>query len=168
MRALSSKAQEALVRLVRAMVWIVLMIVIAGVVLFLWRRGVAHAGRVNQYYLFALGAWFLCGDDKARVAALTAAKIADPAQRVSMIAALEQMVSRLVEGSSMDKAHMLEQTRRFVADLNARDWTVTDLIRAKNELRTLDQEYANALERAEPNVFPRRWPALRPQAPDGN
>ena len=127
---------------------------------FIRKRGLQHADRINRYFLGAVAAWLVCGDQAARMAAAAATKVADPEQRGSMVEALERSADVLVEHSILDKREAAEHVRGFTAEVSAQDWAISDLIGVKRALAQADAEYARALDQADPDVFVRRWPRL--------
>jgi len=144
--------------------WIAVIAVgVTGLIWLGWRmtrhlRG--HSDRVNDYYTKALGVWVLRSDASARLAALTAAKVAAPMQRASMVAFLDVCRSVLVQqlGAADDEVRVLFMA--FAQDVQAKDWNLADVAEAKRQLAAQEQEYARSLDVADSGVFERRYPEL--------
>ena len=144
------------------MSWLLAGVLVAALLIYaLARQLTRHADGIHRYYLAALSACLVYDDENARLAALTAAKVAAGAQRQSMIAALERSVSVLVAEAGMQRDVLLERGRHFEAEIGDREWPLKEVTRAKVELTRTDPDYARGLERADPTVFVRRYPDMR-------
>ncbi|MDO8795458.1 MAG: hypothetical protein Q7J25_12640 [Vicinamibacterales bacterium] len=119
-------------------------------------RLVHGADRVNEYFLDASRVYIHNADPAARLAALTAGKVADTLQRSSMVRTL-RMIADGARNSDAQAAHKLDALADDVAE---HDWSVRDIIRAKRELRDANAAYARALDAFDSNVFRREYPQV--------
>lgn len=113
--------------------------------------------QINNYFRNAVMVYALSGEEAAREAALTAAKVAAHQQRASMVAYLRGMAldwRRDAAGNIPDKLEGLAK------DITAKDWSVADIREAKRALGKLSPEYLTALNGFDSQVFERRWPVL--------
>lgn len=124
------------------------------------KRMADHADRVNDYFANAVRVWAFAGDEAAHEAALTAAKVAGKLQRRSMVdylLGLSDDISRELGAEAESTCNQLKVLGREICE---KDWGLAHVFRAKLALAKVDRGYAKALDRADPNVFARRWPEL--------
>ena len=119
-----------------------------------------QANRINRYFLNAVEAWILADDEAARLSALTAAKVAASVQRRSLVDYLTGMASDWALAAPGDRKVVPRKLRALAAEISEKDWGVPDIITAKKTLFAVDEEYAKALDNADPEVFVRRHPPL--------
>ena len=111
-----------------------------------------RANRIVGYFRAAVKAYALAGDERARLAALTAGKVASGAQRQSMVEYLEYMVA----AAPRDLAQAAKDILTDLADeIRSKDWTASEAAAAKAELGARAPEYLAALDRADADVFQR-------------
>ena len=85
----------------------------------------------------------LRNDTSARMAALTAAKVAAPQQRVSMVAFLDVCRSVVVRlGAADEDVRLLFNA--LARDIQAKDWNSADIVEAERQLAMQDQEYTSS------------------------
>ncbi len=123
--------------------------------MFLRMRG--HASRINDYFANAVGAWLYEDDEVAREAALAAAKTAASIQRETMVRYLKTLSDDLLKiGEGVRGLQLLGLAEEIVQ----KDWGVRDSIDARRALADQNKDYADALDRADPNVFVKKYPDL--------
>lgn len=141
------------------MVWFVViffLVTVAFVLLIVWlKRG---ASNINDYFCNAVIVYTVTGDEPTRLAALTAAKVAASQQRASMLLYLRGMASEMAThpGGDIMRSRLLELTE----EIAVKDWNMRDIRVQKAILGEVDAEYLEALNRYDPKVFQKRWPAL--------
>lgn len=120
------------------------------------------AAKINDYFADAVWVYMQTSDPVVRLAALTAAKVAEGAQRASMVNYLRVAAAdtREIERSD-DIAYRLNQ---LADEISLRDWTIGDVTHAKRALRKLNDEYGKALDKFDGGVFRRRFPDLFPDS----
>ncbi len=141
---------------------IIVILVVAALglaMLIIIKRMKRHADRVNDYFVNAVLAYAFFGDEDAKVAAVAAGKVADTVQRNSMVVALRRGVPEMT--SDVSKHPELETVIRKVseieAEISAKDWTIQDIVHEKQRLHESNPEYLKALNKADPNVFVRKY-----------
>lgn len=146
------------------MIWLLslLVLVLIAVALALWmKRG---ASNINDYFCDAVTAYTLAGEDAARIAALTAAKVAASQQRASMLLYLRGMASDWERLTDEDIKDIIPLVRRRLAELadeiEAKDWNMGDIWTQKEILGRTNAEYLAALDKCDPGVFRKKWPSL--------
>ncbi len=138
------------------MIWVLVVVALITIVVFRWlKRG---AGKINDYFCNAVTVYVLAGEDAAKVAALTAAKVAAGKQRVSMVNFLFGIASDLKElsGGDVIQRRLLE----LADEIRARDWSVDNIRAQKEFLRKVSPEYLAALNKFDSEVFQRKWPSV--------
>lgn len=128
----------------------------------LLKRLFTHGKRINDYFLNAVRVYAFIGDEPARCAALTAAKVAARKQRSWIVAYLLSMASDIKTFVQDDPAGNLivQRLLSLKEDVEAKDWNVIDAEKEKNKLSRFDPEYLSALNSADPSVFERKHPQL--------
>jgi len=122
---------------------------------------VMHGGdRVNDYFLDAVRVYACTLDPAARQAALTAGIVADRLQRWAMVELVRGTAARFAD---IDGVGEIPARLTLLADeIAAKDWSVSDIGRAKRHLWNTQREYAEALDAFDSGVFRRRFPELFP------
>ena len=126
----------------------------------------SQANRINDYFCKAVRLYALTDEEDARVAILTAAKVATKKQRVSMVKYLHSMASDIKKVSDKNekvKAHtdkFVDSSIKLAENISSREWTVSDINKQKEELGNINSEYLVALEKADPTVFAKKYPQL--------
>lgn len=145
---------------------LILLILGAGFVVIFLRRMLRHSLRINDYFANAIRVYGILGEEDAKVAALAAAKVAAGKQRDSMLAYLAGLASDFGQ-ISPENNELRSQWKLAIGrlselkkEIGARDWTTSDMIQEKQRLQNLNPEYLKALERADPNVFTRKYPRI--------
>jgi len=121
-----------------------------------------QAGRINDYFANAVKVYSLKGEMDARVAALAAAKSADSLQRESMVDYLSGMASDMEESipDPIFANTMKDRLLGLKVDIEAKNWTIKDIIKEKGNLDSLNKDYLIALGKADPSVFLKYHPDL--------
>jgi len=129
-------------------------------------RGKSRAKKINDYFCNAVRVYALTNEEDARIAILTAAKVAAKKQRGSMVKYLQSMASDL-EKMSEEKSEIKPHIDKFVKssielaeEISLRDWTINDITKQKEDLGNINPEYLAALDKADPTVFAKRHPQL--------
>jgi len=134
------------------------------------KRGLEHAQRINDYFANAVRVWLYADDQAAHNAALAAAKVAAKEQRESMVKylnGLSEDYADVDDVPSVNAEHVCNHLVPLAAEISKKDWGLVDIYRAKMDLWKQDTEYAEALDRADPGVFSRRWPSLFDRLEEG-
>lgn len=136
--------------------WLGLVLLVAVVALFV-RWAIAHAGRINDYFRAAVELYAFTGDQRARLVALTAAKVAAGKQRASMVRYLRAMAKDMGAEPAAERvgAEIQERLTGLERHILSRDWTTADVAAGKADLAAVAPEYLAALDRADPAVFRR-------------
>ena len=125
-----------------------------------------QSARINDYFANAVRAWLFEGDEVARFAALNAAMTAATKQRALMTDYLSALI---VDAMADDpKSHVPWLVKVLIKEIDLKDWSLKENMVKRNELAKLDDEYAKALDRADDQVFVRRYPALFDDLPAQN
>ena len=140
--------------------------ILLGLSAFFIYRARSKAKRINDYFCNAVRAYALTEEEDARVAILTAAKVAAKKQRLSMVKYLQSMASDM-ENVSKEKAEIkshvdafINSSRGLVEEISSREWSKSDITQQKKELESLNPQYLMALERADPTIFAQKHPQL--------
>ena len=145
-----------------ALVVLVAIIVVLIVVVLL--RMKAQSKRINDYFCNAVRVYAFTGTRDAKIAAVTAAKVAAGAQRNSMLAYLRGMASDLKQMSESESElkpfadEFLESVADLEKEISVKEWTISDIRAQKEKLGNINPEYLNALNRCDPFVFVRKFP----------
>ncbi|MFC1844312.1 hypothetical protein ACFLZ5_05925 [Thermodesulfobacteriota bacterium] len=130
-------------------------------------RKKSHEKRLNAYFCNAVRLYALTNEEDARIAIITAAKVASKSQRGSMVKYLQSMASgikKMIEKDSKIKHHtakFVELVFELVEEISSREWTVSDIIKQKEELGNINSEYLVALdEKTDPTIFEKKHPQL--------
>ena len=121
-----------------------------------------QAERINDYFAKAVMVYAFKGEDDARLAAFTAAKVAENIQRNSMVKYLSEMATDIQKGFP-DRSAASPIAKRLLSlkeDIEQRDWSIEDIMEEKKRLFQANPEYLMALDQADPNVFSRKHPEL--------
>ncbi|TSC72622.1 MAG: hypothetical protein G01um101438_339 [Parcubacteria group bacterium Gr01-1014_38] len=136
------------------------LIVVGGIVLYALRRMFRHGGRITKYFENAVTVYIWLGEEDARIAAVTAAKVAAKRQR-KLMAGYLKLHAELSEISIIPEAQESIQTlRELIDDIEAKEWSIRDIMKAKDKLEASNPEYLRALNRADSGIFPRKYPRL--------
>ena len=126
----------------------------------------SHSKRINDYFCNAVRVYAFTNSPDAKIAAVAAAKVAAGVQRNSMLAYLRGMASDLREMGESDSDlkpladQFVETAAELEKEISVKDWTIRDIRVQKEELRKANPDYLNALNRADPSVFARKFPRL--------
>ena len=123
----------------------------------MFRRLRRHASRINDYFANSVRAWIFEGDEAARDAALAAAISATSKQRASMLQYLDKLTGDFLDAEEAAKGLLLVGLAKDIVEKN---WGVRDSILAKTALADRNKDYADALDRADPTIFAKRYPKL--------
>ena len=133
--------------------------------LYIFRKK-SHAKRINAYFCNAVRAYALTNEEDARIAIVTAAKVAAKTQRGSMVKYLQSMASDIKNMSQNDsklKPHtdkFVESSIELAEEISSREWTISDIIKQKEELGNINSEYLVALDNTDPTIFAKKHPQL--------
>ena len=122
--------------------------------------------RMNAYFSTAVRVYALTNEEDARIAIVTAAKVAAKKQRGSMVNYLQSMASDIKNMSEIDpkvKPHtdkFVESSIELAEEISSREWTISDIISQKEELGNINSEYLVALDKADPSIFEKKHPQL--------
>ena len=122
--------------------------------------------RMNAYFCTAVRVYALTNEEDARIAIVTAAKVAAKKQRGSMVNYLQSMASDIKNMSEIDpkvKPHtdkFVESSIELAEEISSREWTISDIIKQKEALGNINSEYLVALDKADPSIFEKRHPQL--------
>lgn len=135
-----------------------------GLFAFFIIRGKSKAKRINEYFCNAIRIYALTEEEDARIAILTAAKVAAKKQRNSMVKYLQSMASDM-EKVSKERAEIKSHIDKFikssthlVEEISLREWSISDIINQKKELENINPHYLIALEKADPTIFSQKYP----------
>jgi hypothetical protein len=128
-----------------------------------WFRNLkTNSLRVDCYFYAAVSAYVIEEDDNAFHAAFAASTVMAREQRSSAVSGLLHLGKSLKTAAAGDFSDLIETWKNRInqlADLvSSEDWSDRQVIAAKNELDNLDEEYLQALDRADPTVFIKRYP----------
>ena len=129
-------------------------------------RRKSHEKRINAYFCNAVRLYALTNEEDARIAIITAAKVAAKRQRGSMVKYLRGMASDIKKVSENDSklnphvGKFVESSIELAEEISSREWTTSDIIKQKEELGTINSEYLVALDKAEPTIFAKKHPQL--------
>ncbi len=121
-----------------------------------------HSERINEYFANAVFVYLFKAEYEARLAALTAAKVAASIQRKSMLNYLSALIYD-ISNSELDKELIDMAKERLLSlkhDIEVKEWTLKDVIEAKHKLSFIHDDYAKALDKANPNIFIKYHPDL--------
>ena len=122
--------------------------------------------RMNAYFSTAVRVYALTNEEDARIAIVTAAKVAAKKQRGSMVNYLQSMASDIKNMSEIDpkvKPHtdkFVESSIELAEEISSREWTISDIITQKEALGNINSEYLVALDKADPSIFSKKHPQL--------
>jgi len=126
----------------------------------------SHAKRMNDYFSNAVRVYALTNEEDARIAIVTAAKVAAKKQRASMVNSLKRIASeihKMSENDSKLKPHtskFAESSIELAEEISSREWTINDINKQKEELGNINSEYLVALDKADPTIFSQKHPQL--------
>ena len=132
---------------------------------YIYRRK-SHEKRINAYFCRAVRLYALTNEEDARIAIVTAAKIAAKKQRGSMVKYLQTMASDIKNMSEIDskvKPHtdkFVESSIELAEEISSKEWTISDITKQKEELGSINSEYLVALDKADPSIFSKKHPQL--------
>ncbi len=143
-------------------VWVIDLIVVAALLLaggIIRKRMLSHADRVNDYFMYALIAYTRFNDEDAKVAAIAAGKVAGRKQRNSMVVGLRAYASELAKTVSEhpELEPVMHKVSEIATEMSAKDWAVRDAAHEKQRLHERNPKYLKALNKADPNVFVRKY-----------
>lgn len=141
---------------------IVLLILLASILAIVSMRMFRHAGKINDYFANAVTVYVWIDKEDAKIAALAASKVAGSKQRNSMLKYLEGLNSDMTKlfPTSPQLKPFTEKLSELQMEIGAKDWTTKDIIQEKQRLKNYNPEYLNALEKADANIFIRKYPDL--------
>jgi len=126
----------------RFIVTVIVALVLLGL-LFLFIMS-AKGGKISEYFKNAARVYLYLDKPPARLAAVTAAKV----------------VFELLFHTTREADDFKKRLEGLAQEITAKNWTVQDVMGAKNELGEVNPQYLQALERSDPQVFVKEYPAL--------
>ena len=129
-------------------------------------RRKSHVKRINEYFCKAVRVYALTDEEDARIAIVTAAKVATKRQRDSMVKYLQSMVSGIKKMSKNDSElkpltdKFVEASIELAEEISSREWTIDDINKQKEKLGNINSEYLVALDKADPTIFAQKHPQL--------
>jgi len=144
----------------RFIVTVIVVLVLLGL-LFLFIMS-AKGGKISEYFKNAVRVYLYLDKPPARLAAVTAAKITAKLQRDELIAYLKEQLTvfELLFNTTQEADDFIKKLEGLAQEITAKNWTVQDVMGAKNELGEVNPQYLQALERSDPQVFVKEYPAL--------
>ena len=136
----------------------IVIVCITAVVVLIWAK--RQASGVNDYFCNAVKVWIFMIKEDAKIAAIAAAKVAGEKQRESMFNYLSGMASDL-ERDFPDDPVMRRHSGRLLSlkkEIEAHNWTTMDAAKEKDRLANINPDYLTALNKADANIFVRRYP----------
>jgi hypothetical protein len=139
------------------------LLVLSAVYIF---RRKSHGKRINAYFCNAVRLYALTNEEDARIAIVTAAKVAPKRQRGSMVKYLQSMASdikNMSENDSKLKPHtdkFVESSIELAEEISSKEWTISDITKQKEELGSINSEYLVALDKADSTIFSKKHPQL--------
>ena len=148
-------------RVVNTLIILLLLVAGAAVAIILIKM-LRHSQRINGYFTNAVRVYLWMEEEDAKIAALAASKVAAGKQRGSMLNHLDTLTS-----DSTKLLHAVPELQRLISKLSelqveitAKDWTIKDIVQEKQRLMDYNPSYLSALEKADANVFVRKYPDL--------
>ena len=129
-------------------------------------RKKSYGKRINAYFCNAVRLYALTNEEDARIAIVTAAKVATKKQRESMVKYLQTMASDIKNMTEIDpkvKPHtdkFAESSIELAKEISSREWTPGDINKQKEELGKINSEYLVAFDEADPTIFSKKHPQL--------
>ena len=122
----------------------------------------AKGGKISEYFKNAARVYLYFDKPPARLAAVTAAKVIAKPQRDELIAYLKEQLTvfELLFHTTQEADEFKKRLEGLAQEITAKNWTVQDVRGAKNELGEVNPQYLQALERSDPQVFVKEYPAL--------
>lgn len=141
---------------------IILLILVVGVVAIVLTRTLRHSRRINGYFVNAVKAYVWLDEEDAKVAALAASKVVAGKQRDSMLNYLKALTSdfKMLLPANPEFEPFINRLSELQAEIGTKDWTVKDVIDEKQRLGDCNPAYLKALEKADADVFVRKYPGL--------
>jgi len=124
----------------------------------------SHAKRINDYFCNAVRVYALTNEEDARIAIVTAAKVAGKAQRSAMVKSLKRIASDIDKMSEKDSKlkpitdRFVESSIELAEEISSREWSINDINNQKEELGNINSEYLVALDNADPTIFSKKHP----------
>jgi len=124
----------------------------------------SHAKRINAYFCNAVRLYALTDGEDAKMAILTAAKVAPKKQRGAMVKYLQSMVSdikKTVDDDSELKPHtdkFIESSIELAEEISSKEWTAEEITKQREKLDSINSEYLVALDNADPTIFAKKHP----------
>ena len=129
-------------------------------------RGKSQAKKLNDYFCNAVRVYALTNAEDARIAIITAAKMAAKKQRSSMVKYLQSMASGIQKVTEKDPQQksltdlFVKSSIELAEEISSKDWTPDDISKQKEELGNINADYLVALDKGDSKVFSRKHPQL--------
>lgn len=120
----------------------------------LFKKMKGQAEAINDYFTDGAKLYAFLSNEDAGVAALTAAKVAATIQRESMIDYCNGFASDLEEMAPQ----VSQKLRALASECSQKDWSMSDVVEAKNELAKINPDMLKALNTADGQYFRRTFP----------
>ncbi len=115
---------------------------------------------LNDYFCDAALVYVFTENEAAKLAALAAGKTAAGEQRNSMILYLRGMSSDMREETSPELMQASTRLNELEADLSKKNWTLKDIMQAKNLLSKADPAALAALNQSDSSYFRTKFPQI--------
>lgn len=115
-----------------------------------------YANRINDYFYDAVWLYAKTDDPAAKLAAQSAAAVAQDEQRESLIGYLRALADDWAQRSP-NIPMVNQRLERLADDISSGDWNLEDTVDFKRKLAEVDPEYFYALAGSDPTVFRDRF-----------
>ena len=141
---------------------LLIVILIVGLIGYIFVRMILHGGRVGEYFRNAAKIYIWLNKADAGLAAVVAGKVAAPKHRVSMVSELDSQLNACnsIVNEIPETRENIERIECLKSHILEKEWRLTDIITAKNELKNINPQYLKALEKADSSVFRDKYPHL--------
>ena len=119
-----------------------------------------QASAINDYFADALLVWIFKDNNDAKIAAITAGKVADSIQRASMINYAKGMGEDALKLRDKESKNIKKKYDEIVKILQQKDWTIDDILIAKKELEKNNHEMLVALNNSDGKYFRNKYSSL--------
>lgn len=141
---------------------LIIVLAILFLVVFLLVRMFLHGGKLTDYFKIASNVYIWLNKKDAGLAAITAAKVAASKQRMFMVSEVEKQEQAIISilNTVPELKENLKRIKYLKTTILKKEWTVSDIITSKNELKNLNPDYLKALEKADISLFKQQYPKL--------
>jgi len=121
-----------------------------------------NAMRINDYYKDAVTLYLFEGHEDAKLAAITASKIAAKNQRMFLVDYTIDLSYDLARIHNKKQRYKLVDRASEISEaiIEKEEWTLSDIVDAKSELKQVNEDYLKAVEKVDPKIFRRKYPEV--------